>query len=227
MLEQIISKAHRILIDAQQTLSVESAAAVEQVHNDIVILNDFIDKELSAIERNSGLDDGDKKKARRRVFEQAGRKLEAVKAKRNYSDLSDAPEVKSVEKPLEDERSFLQFLREKEVRDRLFGMTEAQIVSLFGDSLFDGSNPLLRNAILNAPPGFEPVSKDAFKKMQQAGAGKIRTGIADELETVRNLNAMVGEMFSIVKKELDHLRRKELPTALTQPAGAKDRPFRF
>jgi len=226
MLEQIISKAHRILIDAQQTLSVESAAAVEQVHNDIVILNDFIDKELTAIERNAGLDDGEKKKARRRVFEQAGRKLEAIKAKRNYSDLSDALGVKSVEKPLEENRSFLQFLQEKEVRDRLFGMTEAQIVSLFGDSLFDGSNPLLRNAILNAPPGFEPVSKETLKKMQQAGAG-LRPGIADELETVRNLNALVGEMFSLVKKELDHLRRKELPDALTQPTGAKDRPFRF
>lgn len=226
MLEQIISKAHRILLDAQQKLSVESAAAVEQVHNDVVILNDFIDKELTAIARNAGLDDGEKKKARRRVFEQAGRKLEAIKAKRNYSDLSDAPEEKSVGKPLEDDRSFLQFLREKEVRDRLFGMTEAQIVSLFGDSLFDGSNPLLRNAILNAPAGFEPVSKETLKKMQQAGAG-IRPGILDELETVRNLNAMVGEIFSLVKKEIDDLRRKELPAALTQPAGAKDRPFRF
>ncbi len=82
MLEQVISKVRRILKDAQQKLSVESAAAVEQVYNDIVVLNDFIDKELDAVNSNSNLDERGKKTARRGVFEQAGRKLEVIKVKR-------------------------------------------------------------------------------------------------------------------------------------------------
>ena len=39
-------------------------------------------------------------------------------------------------------------MREREIRDRLFIMTEAQILSHFGDSLFDGRNHLLMDAIL-------------------------------------------------------------------------------
>ncbi len=82
MLEQVISKVRRILKDAQQKLSVEAAAAVEQVYNDIVVLNDFIDKELDAVNSNSNLDERGKKTAKRRVFEQAGRKLEVIKVKK-------------------------------------------------------------------------------------------------------------------------------------------------
>jgi hypothetical protein len=226
MLEQIISKAHHILKEARQKLSVESAAAVEQVCNHIVVLNNFIDKELDAVESNSNLDARSKKAARRSVFEQAGRKLEVIKAKRNYSDLSEELVGEMVDAPVED-ASILQFFREKEVRDRLFSMTEAQILFLFGESLFNGSNPLLFNAILNAPPGFEPVSKGTIKKMQQVRAKKISPEIPDELKTVRNFNSMVEEIFSLVKKELDKLRKKELPTSLTQSTAQTEPPFKF
>jgi len=227
MLEQILSNAHRILKDAQQKLSAESAAAVEQIYNDIMILNDFIDKELSAIDSKSNLDERSKKAARRSVFEHAGRKLEVIKSKRKYSELNETLEVKIPDSPLEEDNALLQFFREKEVRDRLSGMTEAQILLLFGESLFDGSNRLLLNAILNAPPGFEPVSKGTIKKMQPVSAKKISPEIADELKTVRNINSMVGEMFSLVKKELDKHRKKELPTSLTQSAALKEPPFKF
>jgi hypothetical protein len=227
MLEQIISKARRIMLEAQQKLSVESAAAIERVYQDIVVLKDFIDRELHAVENNTDLDERSKKAARRGVFEQAGRKLEVIKAKRIDLAPGEALEVKLADKPVEAVDSLLQFLREKEIRDRLVGMTEAQIFSLFGESLFDGSNPLLLNAILNAPSGFEPVSKETIKKIQQTSTRKISTQISGELESVSNLNSLVGEIFSRVKKELDNHRRKELPTALTESRDQNDRPFKF
>ena len=166
MLEKIISKAGRMLIDAQQKLSAESAAVIEQVYNDIVVLKDYISKELYAVEKNYSLDAISKKAARRRVFEQASRKLEVIKAKKNYSALSDTLKVKFSDKSVgaENESSLLQFLREKEVRDRLFGMTETQILSFFGESLFDGTNPLLLKAILNSPAGFEPLPRETLKR---------------------------------------------------------------
>jgi len=229
MLEKIISKAHRILSDAQQRLSADSAAAIEQVYNDIIALKDFIDKELYALECNPGLDANIKKSARRGVFEQAGRKLEVIKAHRKYSELAVTQPVMFSDKPVDVvyENSLLQFMREKEVRDRLFGMTEAQILALFGDSLFDGTNPLLLRAILNSPAGFEPVSRETIKKNQQTGSGELSLEIADQSETQPNLKLIVEEMFSLVKKELDNLRRSELPTQLSQIKDSKAPPFKF
>jgi hypothetical protein len=78
MLEHVLSKARRILKDAQQKSSGASAAAIEQVYNDIANLNNFIGKELAAIEANSELDESSKKKSRRGVIEQAGRKFEVI-----------------------------------------------------------------------------------------------------------------------------------------------------
>ena len=229
MLEKIISKAYRILTDAQQRLSADSAAAMEKVYNDIIALKDFIDKELYALECNPSLDAKIKKSARRGVFEQAGRKLEFIKSNRKYSEPTVTQPVKFPDKPVDDvyENSLLEFLREKEVRDRLFGMTEAQIISLFGESLFDGTNPLLLRAILNSPAGFEPVSRETIKKIQQTRSGELSLEIADESETQLNLKLMVEEMFSLVKKELDNLRRNELPTQLSQFKDSKEPPFKF
>ena len=229
MLEQIISKVRHILKDAQQKLSVESAAAIEQVYNDIVALNAYINKELAALESNSNLEPGSIKAARRGIFEQAGRKLEVIKAKRDFSHLSESPEIRPSDKPakIEAEDSLLQYFREKEVRDRLSSMTEPQILSFFGEALFDGSNPLLVNAILKAPAGFEPLSQAIIKKIRQAAIRKIGTDMAGALEPVRNLNSMVGEMFRLVKTELDNLRRKELPSALSESKDSRDRPFKF
>jgi len=229
MLEKIILKAGRMLTDAHQKLSAEPVAGIEQMYNDIVALNDFINKKLSAVESNSSLDAISKKAARLGIFEQAGRKLEVIKSQKNYSALSDTLEGKLSGKPVEAESEglLLQFLREKEVRDRLFTMTETQILSVFGESLFDGTNPLLLKAILNSPDGFEPLSKETLKKMKPASTGKISPEIAGEQETVRNVNSMVEKMFNLVKKELDRLRQKELPSPLSQSKNSKKRPFKF
>ena len=229
MLDKILSKARRIFRDAQQRLSTESAAAIEQVYNDMVALKDFISKELYAVETNSSLDAMSKKAARRGVFERAGRKLEVMKANRKSSEPGATLQVTFSDKPegKDCENSLLQFLREKEVRDRLFGMTEAQILSIFGESMFDGTNPLLLKAILNSPAGFEPVSRETIKKIQQTRAGKLSLEIADELETQSNLKPIIEEMFSLVKKELDNLRRNELPTQLSQLRDSNEPPFQF
>lgn len=227
MLEHVLSKARRILKDAQQKFSVASAAAVEQVYNDIVNLNDFIGKELAAIEANSALDESGKKKARRAVIEQAGRRFEVIKAQRNYSAQSEALEARLVETPVKEDESVLNFLREREVRDRLLNMTETQILSLFGETLFDGSNPLLMDAILNAPTGFELVSGDSLKRMRRTRARKISPEISAELDTVRDIHFAVEKMFMLVKKELDGLRRQELPASLSKPKMPGNRPFRF
>ena len=227
MLEHALSKARRILKGAQQNFSVEAAAAIEQVYNDIVNLDNFIEKELAAIEANSELDEQGKKRARRGVIEQAGRDFEVIKAKRNYSSLSEALEAKLLDTPMQEDESVLKFLQEREVRDRLLNMTEGQILSLFGETLFDGSNPLLMDAILNAPTGFEMVSPGNLKRMRRARARKISPEITAELDTVRSMHVAVGKIFALVKKELDELRRKELPASFIKSKTPENRPFKF
>ena len=212
----------------RQKLSAESAAGIEKLCRDIVVLNNFIVKELKVVESNSNFDGKSKKAARRCVFEQAARKLEIIKGRSKYTRTGELLEMKLKHKAMEEETALLQFLREKEVRDRIYGMSEAQILSLFGDSLFDGSNALLLNAIINAPEGFEPVSKRTLKKIQQAaGAGKIDADSDKEIESVPDVNSAVTEIFSLVKKELDNLRSKELPSSLAQSKASRERPFKF
>lgn len=227
MLENSIAEARRILKEAQQFLSFESAAAIEQVYNDIVNLDDFIDKEISAIEADLDFDAIAKQRARRELFERAGRKFEAITAKRNYSNMDDELETKLIPEPVREEESLIQFLKEREIRDRLVGKTQAQILSIFGESLFDGSNPLVSDAILNSPRGFEMVSEDILQKMRQARAAKINPEIAEERRSVPQLSSMVEKMLTSVRQELDRLRSKELPASLKQTKSPKDAPFRF
>lgn len=227
MPEHLLLKASRILKDAQQKFPAEAAATIEQIYNDIVNLNNFIDKELDAVDANAELDKSGKKKSRRCVIEKAERKFEAIKAKRNYSARSEALKDRPLETPKKEDESVLKFLREKEVRDRLHTMTEGQILSLFGESLFDGSNPLLTEAILNAPTGFEVVSEDNLKRMRRARAKKISPKFSAEIEIVREIHSSVEQMFASVKTELDGLRRKELPATLSQSMESGKRPFKF
>ena len=214
--------------DIRQKTSVESAAAIEKLYRDILILNNFIVKELKVIESNSNFDEKSKKAARRCVFEQAARKLETIKGRSKYTGTVELPEMKLKHKAMEEENALLQFLREKEVRDRIYGMSEAQILSIFGESLYEGSNPLLLNAIINAPEGFEPISKRTLKKIRQAaGAGSAEADCGKKIESVPDVNSMIAKIFSLLKNELDSLRRKELPSSLTQSNESRERPFKF
>ena len=218
MLEHILSKARQILEKARLNLSVDMAASIEQVYCDIETLINFINREIDIIENNMNLDESAKRAVRREVLENAGRQFEVIKTKRTYATLDEKLEAKLLNSsvPGKDENSLLKFLREREIRDRLFGMTEAQIKSHFGDSLFDGSNLLLLDAILNAPPGFELFSESTLRKLRWIRAIKLNPEVASELEMVREMNSVGKKMLALVKNELDSTRIKELPGSFTK-----------
>jgi hypothetical protein len=215
MLNNVISKIRLMVKDARQNLPAESANVIEGVYGEIVELNNFLNKKLSTIENDKDLDDTAKNYARRKVFEKTGRKLEVLKNKRNYSSKLKALEAKLPEDPVPED-AVLKFLREKEIRDRLVGMTERQILTHFGESLFDGSKPQIIDAILNAPPGFEILAEEDLERLRAVRKKKMRPEMAVELEHLRKLNDSISQMFRRVKKELDTLRKKELPAELIE-----------
>ena len=221
MLEQILSKIRQIVENAQETLPVESAAAIESVYGDIVNLNNLIQKKLNRIENDDSLNTVAKKIARREVLEKAERKLEIIKTKRDYSSMIEAVETKVADEPFKKEASILKFIHEKEIRDRLVSMTERQIISHFGDSLFDGTNPLLVDAILNAPAGFEILPEEDRIKLREIRLKQMDPKAVSEIETVRNLDYVTMQIFNLIKDELDNLRKKELPLSVvkTLPTG--------
>jgi hypothetical protein len=214
MLKDAISKTRQALKEAQQKYSVESAAAIEQVYGDIKNLNIFINKEVDIINNDKALNDRTKSNERRKVLEQAGRKLEILREKRTKSALIEDLETKLADESGVEDESALKFLREREVRDRLYGMPAAQILSHFGKSLFDGSNRLVLDAILNAPAGFEMLPEDTLQKLREVRTQILKPEIAAELDTTRKLNTLMEQIFWLVKKEIDGMRRKELPTSL-------------
>lgn len=214
MLKDAILKTRQALKEAQQKYSVESAAAIEQVYGDIKNLNTFINKEVDIINNDKALNDRTKSNERRKVLEQAGRKLEILREKRTKSALIEDLETKLADESGAEDESALKFLREREVRDRLYGMPAAQILSHFGKSLFDGSNRLVLDAILNAPAGFEMLPEDTLQKLREVRTQILKPEIAAELDTTRKLNTLMEQIFWLVKKEIDGMRRKELPTSL-------------
>ncbi len=185
MLKDAISKTRQALKEAQQKYSVESAAAIEQVYGDIKNLNTFINKEVDIINNDKALNDRTKSNERRKVLEQAGRKLEILREKRTKSALIEDLETKLADESGAEDESALKFLREREVRDRLYGMPAAQILSHFGKSLFDGSNRLVLDAILNAPAGFEMLPEDTLQKLRE-----VRTQILKPADAEGSLMAM-------------------------------------
>lgn len=224
MLTGVISKANLIFKDAQERLSVQSADAVERVCISIENLNNFVNQEMARIDKDPKLSYRERSNARRSAVEQAGRKLEVLKDRSNYSNLIQdsspgLPEASAIE-----EDDLLKFMREREIRDRLFGMTEAQILSHFGESLFDGRNQLLLDAILNAPPGFEMLSESNLRTLRRIRA-KTRTEKAGakppDAHTVAD---SIMEIFLLAKKELDRLRKEEFSGSRTkkQPAGHRE-----
>ena len=217
MLEHVLSEARQILEEAQLKLSVDMAASIEQLYSDIETLINFINREMGIIGSHRDFDESAKRTARREVLENAGRKFEVIKTKRTYATLDEELEAKllNASVPGKDENSLLKFLREREIRDRLSGMTEAQIKSHFGESLFDGSNLLLLDAILNSPPGFELFPESTLKKLRWIRAIKLNPEVASELEMAREMNSVCNKMLTLVKKELDSSRIKELPVSFT------------
>jgi hypothetical protein len=218
MLAQAIAKIDLLLEEAQQKLSKESVAVIERIYRDVVNINDFIKKKVADAEKDKNLDSIQKKAAKREAFERAERKLEVLKDKRNYAAMIEKIEIKLEDEDGEEEASILKFLQHREIRDRLANMTEAQILSHFGDSLFDGSNELLLDAILGTPSGFEILSEDVLSNLRIIKAKKIRPDITDKIDSVQELKTNTMQIFTLIKVELDNLRRKELPESITKKA---------
>ena len=206
MLKDAIKKAGFILEDAQLRLPLQSADTVENVYVSIENLNSFINKEMDRIERNPNLSDLERRHAQRGVIEQTGRKLEELKDRSNYPDRVQETDFEIPEAYEKDENVIVKFMREREIRDRLFGMTEAQILSHFGESLFNGRNQLILNAIINAPPGFEMLSEHNLRKLRRLKAVSLTKNGGAKPDFGRTANASIVEIFSLVKRELDRLR---------------------
>jgi len=219
MLKGVLSKANAIVRDAQRSLPVDSADAIERICSSIENLNVSINKKIQHIEQDPRLSPQAQSNAKRELYEKAGRRLEVLKDKSNYSTLIEEqktgaarplPEKTPSPPPKEDYASVLKFMREREIRDRLFGMTEAQILSHFGESLFDGSNLILVDAILNAPAGFEMLSEPNLRKLRRSKAQRLAPPLVETTAAVQAVNASIMEIFSLAKKELDRLRKEEL-----------------
>lgn len=215
MLKDVIEKANLILKDAQQRLTIQSVDAVEKIFISIEDLNKFINNKMNQIESNPKLGYRERSNARRVVLEQAGRKLEKLKDRSNYSKLIQASEAAISEAYEKDDNILLKFMQEREIRDRLFGMTEAQILSHFGESLFDGSNQQLLDAILNASPGFEMLSEQNLKKLRRIKATNLTAEAGVNPDNERDVNALIVDILTLAKKELDHLRNEELAGSRT------------
>ena len=71
------------------------------------------------------------------------------------------------------------------------------------------------------------VIEKAGRKFEVIKAKKSSPESTAELAALRSINVTVEKMFTLVKKELDNLRRKELPASLTEPKASGNRPFKF
>ena len=211
MLDNLIPKLRFQLAEATRILSEDSVAVVEKVYNDILLMRNFIENEFQRIKDNDRLSDPNKDNSKRQILEKAITKLEILKSKRSASELINELEAKLLEEPARGEDRIVKFLQEREVRDRLSTMSASQILSHFESDLFGGSNPLLLDAILNTPPGFEILPERILKKLRRVRGKKYYPEIVAQLEAMQDLNSVIMKMFSLVRAELDKLRRKYLP----------------
>ena len=219
MLDDLIPQLRLQVAKAQKILPEDVAASVEKVYNDILLMRNFAMNEFQRIQDDANLSEGDRNIARRQILEKAITKLEILKSKRSAADLINKLEAKLSEDPAERGDRLLKFLKEREIRDRLVGMTESQILSHFEKSLMDGSNQALLDAILNAPPGFEMLSKEMQKKLKKVRGKHLYPEIVTQLEAMQEMNAVIVKMFTLVRAELDKLRRKYLPIHIVKKSA--------
>ena len=219
MLDDLIPQLRLQVAKAQKILPEDVAASVEKVYNDILLMRNFAMNEFQRIQDDANLSESDRNIARRQILEKAITKLEILKSKRSAADLINKLEAKLSEDPAERGDRLLKFLKEREIRDRLVGMTESQILSHFKKSLMDGSNQALLDAILNAPPGFEMLSKEMQKKLKKVRGKHLYPEIVTQLEAMQEMNAVIVKMFTLVRAELDKLRRKYLPIHIVKKSA--------
>ena len=219
MLDQLIPKLRFQLANASKVLPEDGVAVVEKVYNDILLMRNFIVNEFQSIKEDKSLDERDKNNSRREVLEKTITKLEILKSKRSATDLINELESKLCEAPASGDDRILKFLQEREIRDRLATMPPSQILSHFENALLDGSNPLLLDAILNTPPGFEILPEKVLKKLRRVRGKRHYPQIVAQLESMQQLNSIILKMFTLVRAELDKLRRKYLPIYVVEKSA--------
>ena len=219
MLDKLIPKLRLQVAKAHKLLPQDIAASVEKVYNDILLMRDFSLNEFQRIQDDENLNENDRNIARRQVLEKAITKLEMLKSRRSAADLIERLEEKLAQDPEANGDRLLKFLKEREIRDRLAGMTESQILSHFEKSLLEGSNQLLLDAILNAPPGFEMLSPKLLKKLKRVRGKHYYPEVVAQLEAMQEMNAIIIKMFMLVRAELDKLRKKYLPIYIVEKSA--------
>ncbi|MBW2486606.1 MAG: hypothetical protein JRE72_04235 [Deltaproteobacteria bacterium] len=182
-------------------------------------MRDFTLNEFQRIQDDANLNENDRNIARRQVLEKAITKLEMLKSRRSAADLIERLEAKLSQDPEANGDRLLKFLKEREVRDRLAGMTEAQILSHFKKSLLEGSNQLLLDAILNAPPGFEMLSPKLLKKLKRVRGKHYYPEVVAQLQAMQEMNTIIIKIFTLVRAELDKLRKKYLPIYIVEKSA--------
>ena len=222
ILEDVISKIRRRLEQTRPEITAESAAVLEQVFKHIENIAQFAKDEFDKINSDDSLDDKAKSTARRKALEQAARKLEVLKARKIDPTLVTELEKKLERVPEKKDLAIVKYMQEREIRDRLYHLTETQILSCFGESLFSGNNPLLLDALLNSPPGFEMLSEKVLDNLRVVRAQKLNPEVAAKLETVQTRHSSIASILDLMKQELDRLRRKELPISV-QKKTSKNR----
>ena len=73
---------------------------------------------------------------------------------------------------------------------------------------------MVLDAIKKATDGLEMLPEDTLQKLREVRTQILKPEIAAELDTTRKLNTLMEQIFWLVKKEIDGMRRKELPTSL-------------
>jgi hypothetical protein len=219
MLDKLIPQLRLQVAKAHKILPEDIAASVEKVYNDILLMRDFTLNEFQRIRDDKNINENDRNIARRRVLEKAITKLEMLKSRRSAVDLIERLETKLAEDPEADGDRLLKFLKEREIRDRLAGMTESQILSHFEKSLLEGTNQLLLDAILNAPPGFEMLSPKLLKKLKRVRGKHYYPEVVAQLEAMQEMNTIIVKMFTLVRAELDKLRKKYLPIYIVEKSA--------
>jgi hypothetical protein len=209
MLDDLIPQLRLQVAKAQKILPEDVAASVEKVYNDILLMRNFAMNEFQRIQDDANLSENDRNVTRRQILEKAITKLEILKSKRSASDLINKLEAKLSEDPGERGDRLLKFMKEREIRDRLAGMTESQILSHFEKSLMDGSNQALLDAIL----------KEMQKKLRRVRGKHLYPEIVAQLEAMQEMNTFIVKMFTIVRAELDKLRRKYLPIHIVKKSA--------
>jgi hypothetical protein len=109
----------------------------------------------------------------------------------------------------------LDFLIQREIRDRLQGMDSAVIYARYIEAAIDGSDPALEKAVENWPPSFQPLTTQQLAKGREERAKRQFPDKVFELQALEDLLSLYRGAISGAKQELP------------QPQNQAEAAFRF